>query len=231
MRLLERQVAPRLERLGLEPYVGALGNLEGLFVNFTTMSTEHGLREFQLQLSVPDMALKSFATNIIKPHAVARCMQRNGVMSLMEIERETSTAFVFARAFRPLAMLEKWKQAAVPTSSGLFVGEMCDNDDIYLNTYIRPVISDRPSRWSKFAALFSTMPDWTTAQIHEGSDLLQWIIDHIRALRETAPLAERFPFLLDPYQGINDPLDATWNAAHASADAQMTSPPQPTNSK
>jgi hypothetical protein len=221
MRLLERQIAPRLEHLGLEPYVGTLGTTDGLFVNFTTMSTQHGLREFQLQLTVPDLVLKSFASNTIRPHAVARCMQRNGVISLAEIEDETCIAFVFARALRPLALLEKWKQVAVPTRGGLFVGELHNPGDFHLNTYIRPAQSDRPSRWSRFAALFSPMPDWTTVQIHEGSDLLQWIINHIRALRETAPLAERFPFLIQSYESIDDPLDAIWNAAHADANAQI----------
>jgi len=227
MRLLERQIAPRLEHLGLEPYVGALGATEGLFVNFTTMSTEHGLREFQLQLTVPDLALTSFASHTIRPHAVARCMQRNGVMSLAEIERETCIAFVFARVLRPLALLENWKQAAVPTTGGVFVGELRNNGDFYLNTYIRPADNDRPSRWSRFAALFSPMPNWTTAQVHEGSDLLQWMINHIRALRETAPLAERFPFLIEHYEAADDPLDAIWNAAHAHANAQNASTSQP----
>ena len=72
MRLLERQIAPKLARLA-EPYVGVLSHAEGLFVNFSTMSAEHGLREFQLQLTVPDLVLRSFASNVIRPHAVARC--------------------------------------------------------------------------------------------------------------------------------------------------------------
>lgn len=231
MRLLEHQVGPKLERLGLEPYVGTLGKAEGLFVNFMTMSAEHGLREFQLQFTVPDMVLNSFASNAIKPHAVARCMQRNGVLSLADIERETGIAFVFARALRPLALVEKWKQAAVPTTNGLFVGEMSDSDDVCMNTYIRPALSDRPSRWGNFAALFAAMPDWTVAQIREGSDLLQWMINHILALRKTAPFAERFPFLLEPYQSIDDPLDATWDAARASANTQAHSLIQPVNNK
>lgn len=226
MRLLERQIAPRLERLGLEPYIGALGDKEGLFVNFSTMSAEHGLREFQLRLTVPDLVLNSFASNTIKPHAVARCMQRNGVLSIAEIENETNMAFVFARALRPLALVEKWKQAAIPTAGGLFVGEISNADDVFMNTYIRPAASDRPSRWRGFSDLFSVMPDWTAAQIHEGSDLLQWMINHILALRKTASLAERFPFLLEPYQAINDPLDATWDAARINADTGTNPTPR-----
>ncbi|HEY3599393.1 MAG TPA: hypothetical protein VGL08_18010 [Paraburkholderia sp.] len=228
MRLLEHQVAPRLERLGLEPYVGAIGaagQAEGLFVNFVTMSAEHGLREFQLQVTVPDMVLSSFASNTIKPHAVARCMQRNGVLSLAEIERETSSAFVLTRALRALAQAEHWKQAAVPTSDGLFVGDVMNNGDFHMNTYFRPSVNDRPSRWSGFAELFSAMPRWSATQIHEGSDLLQWMVNHILVLRKAAPLAERFPFLLKPYESVDDPLDATWDAARASASARADAKP------
>ncbi|WP_245982623.1 hypothetical protein [Trinickia fusca] len=224
MRLLERQVAPKLTRLGLDPYVGALGQVEGLFINFSTMSAEHGLREFQLQLTVPELVLRSFASSTIKPHAVARCMQRNGVVSLAEIEHETSAAFVLARVLRMLAVVEKWKQVGVPTAKGLFVGTMTDGDDICLNTYIRPAIGGRPSRWDGFAALFDAMPAWSAHQIRQGSDLLQWMVNHIVALRESASLCQRFPFLLQPYRSTDDPQDATWHAARASERADAQSP-------
>jgi hypothetical protein len=224
MRLLERQVAPKLSRLGIDPYVGVLGQHEGLFVNFSTMSAEHGLREFQLHVIVPELVLRSFASTTIRPHAVARCMQRNGVMSIDEIERETSMAFVLARVMRPLALAEKWKQVGVPGMNGLFVGVVTDSNDICMNTYFRPAIADRISRWSGFAGLFSTMPVWSADQIRQGSDLLQWTINHIVALRESASFVERFPFLLEPYHSTDDPLDATWNAARTSARAEPTSP-------
>jgi hypothetical protein len=217
MRLLSHQVAPKLERLGLEPYVGTLGSSEGLFVNFATMSAEHGLREFQLQVTVPGLVLTSFSSTAIKPHAVARCMQRNGVMSLDGIERETSAAFVFARTLRALAQLEHWKQAAVPTANGLFVGDVIDNGDFHLKTYLRPAANGRASRWSGFFELFSSMPAWTLSQVHDGSDLLHWMIDQIVTLRKNAALADRFPFLLKPYESVDDPLDAAWNTAPGAA--------------
>ncbi|OMG71665.1 hypothetical protein [Burkholderia ubonensis] len=217
MRLLERQIAPKLARLGLEPYVGALGQLEGLFVNFSTMSAEHGLREFQLQLTVPDLVLRSFASNAIRPHAVARCMQRNGVMSLAGIEHETRIAFVCARVIRSLALAEGWRQVGVPTSLGLFVGVLTDARDVSMNTYLRPGDNDRPSRWSGFAGLFAAMPRWRPDQVRHGGELLQWMINHIVALQESAPLAERFPFLREPLRDADDPLDAAWARARAGA--------------
>ncbi|KVA20211.1 hypothetical protein [Burkholderia ubonensis] len=217
MRLLERQIAPKLARLGLEPYVGALGQCEGLFVNFSTMSAEHGLREFQLQLTVPDLVLRSFASNAIRPHAVARCMQRNGVMSLAGIEHETRIAFVCARVIRSLALAEGWRQVGVPTSLGLFVGVLTDARDVSMNTYLRPGDNDRPSRWSGFAGLFAAMPHWRPDQVRHGGELLQWMINHIVALQESAPLAERFPFLREPLRDADDPLDAAWARARAGA--------------
>ncbi|WP_246792165.1 hypothetical protein [Burkholderia perseverans] len=217
MRLLSRQIAPRLARLGLEPYVGPLGGREGLFVNFATMSAEHGLREFELHLTVPDLVLRSFATTAIRPHAVARCMQRNGAMALTEIEHETRIAFVLARVIRGLARAEHWRQLAVPTPRGLFVGALTDHDDVGLATYFRPGDNDRPSRWQAFAALFAAMPEWLPEQVRTGGDLLHWMIDHIVALQASAPFVERFPFLLEPYRSVDDPLDATWAAARAHA--------------
>ncbi|KDB08121.1 hypothetical protein LIG30_2645 [Burkholderia sp. lig30] len=217
MRLLARQIAPKLARLGLEPYVGILGTRQGLFVNFSTMSAEHGLREFQLDLTVPGLVLRSFASTAIRPHAVARCMQRNGAPSVDAIGHETQVAFVLARVMRALALAEHWKQVAVPTARGLFVGALSDADDVCLNTYFRPGDNDRPSRWQAFAELFAAMPDWTPEQIRHGGDLLQWMVNHIVALQESAPFAARFPFLLEPYRHADDPLDAAWAAARAHA--------------
>ncbi|KVN33370.1 hypothetical protein WJ63_05130 [Burkholderia pyrrocinia] len=217
MRLLERQIAPKLARLGLEPYVGALGRHEGLFVNFSTMSAEHGLREFQLQLTVPELVLRSFASSVIRPHAVARCMQRNGVMSLAEIEHETRIAFVIARVMRALARAEQWRQLGVPTPHGLFVGALTGGDDVCMHTYLRPGDNDRPSRWRGFAGLFAAMPDWRADQVRHGGDLLQWMVNHIVALQESAPFVERFPFLLEPHRDADDPLDAAWAGARAGA--------------
>ncbi|CAB3749205.1 hypothetical protein [Paraburkholderia humisilvae] len=231
MRMLSHQVAPKIARLGLEPYVGTVGSAEGLFVSFATMSAEHGLREFQLQVTVPGLVLTSFSSTAIKPHAVARCMQRNGVLSLDGIEGETSTAFVFARTLRALAKVEHWKQAAVPTTNGLFVGDVIDNGDFHLKTYLRPSANGRASRWSGFCELFSPMPAWSLSQIHDGSDLLHWMIDQIVALRKSGALTERFPFLLKPYESVDDPLDAAWDTAPgvaaphaASGDAQSLPP-------
>ncbi|KWE80404.1 hypothetical protein [Burkholderia territorii] len=215
MRLLARQIAPRLARLGLDPFVGVLGRAEGLFVNFSTMSAAHGLREFQLQLTVPDLVLRSFASNAIRPHAVARCMQRNGVMTLADIEHETRIAFVTARVMRSLAIAEHWQQIGVPTPRGLFVGTLTDANDVAMNTYFRPGDNDRPSRWSGFAALFATMPDWRPEQVRHGGELLQWMINHIVALQESAPFYERFPFLREPLRDTDDPLDAAWRGARA----------------
>ncbi|MBN3724073.1 hypothetical protein [Burkholderia sp. Ac-20379] len=217
MRLLARQVAPRLRRLGLEPYVGALGGREGLFVNFATMSAEHGMREFELQLTVPDLVLRSFASATIRPHAIARCMQRNGAPALAGIENEVAIAFVMARAIRGLALAEHWKQLAVPTPRGIFVGELDEHADVRLATYFRPGDNDRPSRWSAFAALFETMPRWRTNQIRRGGEMLHWMIDHIVALQASASFVERFPFLLAPHRANDDPLDAAWAAARAHA--------------
>lgn len=213
MRLLSRQVAPKLARLGLEPYVGELGQAQGLFVNFSTMSAEHGLREFQLQVTVPELLLKSFASTVVRPHAVARCMQRNGTTSLAQIEQETNIAFVLARTMRALALVEGWKQIGVPGNEGLFIGEMTASDDVCLKTYIKPQANGRSSRWDGFLALFDAMPKWQADQVRQGSELLQWMVDHIVALRKSAALSDRFPFLLEPYRSIDDPLDAAWKAA------------------
>ncbi|WP_322024137.1 hypothetical protein [Burkholderia sp. BCC1977] len=222
MRLLGRQIAPKLARLGLDPYVGVLGRAEGLFVNFSTMSAEHGLREFQLQLTVPDLLLRSFASNTIRPHAVARCMQRNGVMTLAEIEHETDIAFVVARVMRSLALVEHWQQIGVPTPHGLFVGTLTGANDVAMNTYFRPGDNDRPSRWSGFSALFATMPDWRQEQVRHGGELLQWMVNHIVALQESAPFFERFPFLREPLRDADDPLDAAWRGARANLDDGAT---------
>jgi hypothetical protein len=43
------------------------------------------------------------------------------------------------------------------------------------------------------------------------------MIDQIVTLRKNAALADRFPFLLKPYESVDDPLDAAWNTAPGAA--------------
>ena len=74
-----------------------------------------------------------------------------------------------------------------------------------MNTYFRPGDNDRPSRWSA-RPLFSSMPDWRPEQVRHGGDLLQWMVNHIVALQESAPFVERF--LREPLREAGDPLDA-----------------------
>lgn len=213
MRLLERQIAPKLSRMGLEPYVGTFGQKEGLLAAFVTMSAEHGLREFQMRLTVPDLRLDCVESTVIRPHAVARCMQRNGVLSLEQIEHETATAFVLARVIRPLARVQQWKQIGIPTSGGLFIGEFTATEDVAMQTYLHPADNGRPSRWEAFAGVFREMPRWSMEQIHQGSELLQWMINHIVMVQNSGTFAQRFPFLLEPHVRTGDPLDDVWDPA------------------
>ncbi|GAB7537864.1 hypothetical protein BGC_40850 [Burkholderia sp. 3C] len=104
----------------------------------------------------------------------------------------------------------------MPRPHGLFVGALNDHDDVTLSTYLRPGDNDRPSRWQPYAALFAAMPG-ARASPARGGDVLQWMIDHIVALQASAPFVVRFPFLLEPYRGTDDPLDAMWSAARTEA--------------
>jgi hypothetical protein len=59
----------------------------------------------------------------ISPHAIARCLQRNGTLSMASIRSELECAVGIGLFMAILAEEHDWKQVYLPTEHGLFVGE------------------------------------------------------------------------------------------------------------
>jgi len=148
---------------------------------------------------------------LIRPHALARCMQRNGVTDKSGIAREVSAAMVLCSHLAPIAATEQWKQVAVPTENGVFLG-FVDNDRLLvLSTYIRPGQNDRESRWDDLLREFGPVP--INSVLSMSNESVEFCEALTRRLTAAGPLADRFPALRQPYRPRRDAQEIRWAAA------------------
>jgi hypothetical protein len=214
MRLMKRRLAPKLNRFGLDARMSSGENFSGLQVTFVTRSPDLGIQHRVISLPVDKPQFTDGTIVQITPHALARCMQRNAVMSLEAIERQTWLAVHFADAITRVAGIEGWKQIGVPVDDGLFVGRYDDDEGPVLRTYFQPLANGRRSRWAPYLEAIGPISPMSAADARGGSVPYSWIIGRIKALDVVRPMRERFPFLLEPYEHTDDPLETRWLAAH-----------------
>jgi hypothetical protein len=152
---------------------------------------------------------------LIRPHAVARCMQRNGVTDRGAIRREIAAAMVLCSHLAPLATAEQWKQVAVPTENGVFLGFVDDDGLLVLCTYIRPGQNDRESRWDALLREFGPVPMESVLSL--GREAVEFCESLMERLTAPGPLSERFPALRQPYRPRQDALEIRWSAARTAS--------------
>jgi hypothetical protein len=148
----------------------------------------------------------------ITPHAIARCLQRNGAMKLAEILGELNVATGIADRMLVLSLDAGWRQALVPTPQGVFVGEIDPDQGLVMRTYLRP----RDGFGSRWLRLLDALPPLTP----DGAvfDMEEFRKRQNRWLDENTPtLAARFPFMQRPWEPADDPSDAVWSAAREAA--------------
>jgi hypothetical protein len=146
----------------------------------------------------------------ITPHALARCMQRNGVMSLGEIERQTWGSLCISRM-----QSGHWPKSRT--------GNFDQHDKVTLQTYVLPLANGRRSRWAGYLEAVGTVPPMSVADIRRGDKLYASIFGRLRDLDAVRPMCERFPFLMEPYEHTEDPQAARWDAARKAATEEAQS--------
>lgn len=155
----------------------------------------------------------------ITPHAIARCLQRNGQTQLSAITEDVLVAGVLASRIVTLCHAYNWRQAPIPTPRGVFLGAYCpDEKRLTMRTYIRPGANDRDSKWSELIAEFPPLPapgtvrQWTDMDEYRDT-LAAWMDFH----GET--VTRQFSFVQQPHEDREDPLKSRWDAAREAASA------------
>jgi hypothetical protein len=145
----------------------------------------------------------------ISPHAIARCMQRNGTDKINCIQPELLAAVSTMNVVRRQAFKENWIQVGLPTPLGVFVGEINAGVPV-MRTYLKLGESGRRSRWKAYQKVFHPMPrEWDlVTSLDHAKRMYDW-------LDTNEPLSLRCPFLLEPPREIKDPIDEQWKAARA----------------
>lgn len=220
MSLLETKALPALRQRGLEPLVYSGIGDRGMVWKFVTRNPETGVQGWT-QRFVENPRQHRRAMNLeIRTHALARCMQRNGVLSLDDIEAQTWCAVHLAPHVGMLAIRTGWLQLAIPAGDGgLFVGDAATGS---LRTYIKPGVTELRSRWQTLVDLFEPFPSLTAEQIREGTAVIEWATPTLERIRRFREIQYLLRFMKDEYSEMVDPAAARWaKARHAARQKEM----------
>jgi hypothetical protein len=222
LRRLEQRAVPQLGRMGAQASIVRSEDFTGMMVFFVTSDPEGGICEKCIKIDSSLGDTFGIATLVeIEPHALARCMQRNGVSTLKEVHDEIRVALQFAAGIGHLVRREGgWCQVGVPANNGLFVGAVEAGSKLVLKTYLKPDANGRRSRWSAYLAMFQGRPSLSGDPARLDMTAKGWIWDHVEALMREGSVRERFPFLSTPYERAGDPQDERWEAARSAADRE-----------
>ncbi|SDJ14747.1 hypothetical protein SAMN04487926_1357 [Paraburkholderia steynii] len=215
-RRLQKNAIPALRRANVLAYYQQHEEFTGLIVHYTTVGDDGIARRLLLWSHADRTAIGSVPV-CVEPHAVARCMQRNGVMSVGSILPEILQAFNLAPYFFEFAWKSGWKQIGIPTSSGLFVGELQNEVDIVLKTYFKPGANGRVSRWSPYIEYFRDLVDAANREDAPGDEMQNLQDLKLAATDNGRGVAARFSFLTEPYVYQHDRDTALWDQARALA--------------
>jgi hypothetical protein len=212
---MEQKVMPALRKAGLGCALFEHDGRAGIFMQTVIGCAEKGVRGVQFEY-VPNTTGRKALTGgeifVIKPHAVARCMQRNGVLRLNAVDRELQAAFGMAKVLHEYTTAEGWQQVALPTPLGLFVGVIDLPSGIpVISTYFKPGENGRPTRWERYREFF--VPLVAAGQVETEGDLNKQVWNTKDWLAEQGSLSKRFPWLLQPYECSADPEDIRWDDA------------------
>lgn len=214
-RMLQKKAVPALRRLGIAASTKTGKPLIAVFVSHDPVE---GLRQIVAHVDTEITSCDYETMTAITPHAVARCLQRNGIQTLDAIEGDLLRALHVASGIRSLAWDEGWRQIGIPCRKGLFVGTVEGKNRFHLKTYLKPGANGRDSRWSNYQSLFEGMPEFGGDKVRRAVDTIEWMKMRAEESAAAGPVCRRFPFLTQPYEATDDSLDARWDAARSAAE-------------
>lgn len=211
-RYVTRSLVPALQRRGFMAEVREFDSGPRLSACMAVCDPTNGLRYVQYLCRLAGSDIVEGPVLTISPHALARCLQRNGALKLSEIREELEVAVATAIDFAYLAQQCGWKQVFIPTPRGVFLGEWHLGTGVAIRTYIRPGANDRETKWTDVLAALPTLPAY--ADLFDGGEVAFYrhSLQEL-ATKQAQEMARRFPFLSRAYERRADPLDAAWNIA------------------
>lgn len=214
-RHLERKLIPALARL--EVFATVESATGGLMVRGRAFAgnADCGFKVISFRLDCRRWLFNCSDLMIIRPHAIARLMQRTGTLDFADVIPVLIEAVDVAFMFRKIYACEGWKQVGVPAGGGLFVGSVEHGGVIEIGSWFVPGANGRQSRWTDFANYLGARLGETGTGLPESSDSLRAAFEmHDRVLARGA-IVERFPFLARPHVRMKDPLSDHWYVAKA----------------
>lgn len=215
VRHLEGYVLPALRKIGVSAWLCEEDGRVCVRAAKVLCDTEHGLRGLMYSSGHAAAGrVHTLTWFTITPHAIARCLQRNGVIKLAEILDELHVAAGLADKMVSLCALTGWTQAFVPTRRGIFVGEIDRQHGLVMRTYFQPGANGRESKWTE---LLDALPSFELAGATFDLEayrklLFTWVEQNALEMKA------RFPFMQRPYENADDPTDAVWSAAREAAE-------------
>ena len=170
----------------------------------------NGLRSVTYAFTLGTQAMTAACCFRITHHAIARCLQRNRTVRLSDIRTDLRIASGLSWSFMCLANENGWRQSAVPTPTGLFLGEYTEEEGLVLRTFVRPGENGRASRWSRVLDAFEGLPKAADMRTDAG---IAAYIDRSNVWLESNSrrLGAELTFLRQPYVATADPLDRVWS--------------------
>lgn len=208
---LRRKAVPRLvkalHREKLLVFDDPLGDGAQLLCFSRAVTATEGLRESRHHLDLETGCITVTDLLVITPHAIARCMQRNGTDRYEDVVPELRAACDVSPLVLIMANGEGWAQVGIPTPKGLFVGGFESTGALTAKTYFVPGANGQRSRWDRYFRYFQPMPDMGNGWDSDCPAYVDRMLD-----AADVPLATRFPFLLEPYSHAEDPEASRWPA-------------------
>lgn len=212
---IEQKVLPAVRKAGLDCAQFEHDGRSGIYMQTVIGCGEKGMRGVQFEYAPNTTGRKTLTGGeifVIKPHAIARCMQRNGVLRLSEIDLELKAAISMTKVLHEYTCTERWQQIALPTPQGLFVGVIDSESGIpLLATYFKPGENGRSTRWERYREFFA--PLVAAGQTATEADLRKYVSNTKEWIAGQGPLSARFPWLLQPYECFADPENRHWEDA------------------
>ncbi|MFP3637816.1 hypothetical protein [Paraburkholderia sp. SIMBA_054] len=214
-RFVEQKALPRMARHGMHARVISDGGILQVRLLSVLGDPVEGIRVSEMIAASSIPVPQSLTVAVIRPHALARCMQRSGEQDHRNVKGELLGAAVLASFLAPVAAREQWQQVALPAGRGVFVGRVDDAGLFTLATFIRPGQNGRATRWDAFLHAIGPVPDPSKTTSRKQMD--NWCEALVARLSAAGPISVRFPVLRQPYMPRRDALDERWAARERTA--------------
>jgi hypothetical protein len=230
------KLAPKLARIvEVEVRVGEPDGVPVLMFDDITVE-DNGVSAYSILIDGMNGSFSLKPLVRVTTHAIARIMQRCGTMNFDDVRLPVIDAISRALAIRYTVREEGWMQFGIPSTGGLFVGQLDAAGTLELATWFVPGATGQVSRWEGYAQDLGA-PDMDLSSSFSASDPKG--ARYFASLDEWAEsicskkLAAHYPFLLKLHHAQpaieQTPVSARQWAHHPDVTRTSASSVLPTN--